>query len=176
ETRGGAGARARHAASATGLLVTHDQSEALSLADQVAVLRAGRLIQAGSPSEIYMSPFDPELAHFVGGATALPGVPDPSGTAAFSALGTLELAEPATSSELVLVIRPDQVSVAEHGVAARVDDVSFYGHDAALRLTLVDDGTAIVARVTGPTAPRVGETIRVGVHGAVHAYPAVVQP
>jgi iron(III) transport system ATP-binding protein len=174
ESTGRAVARALHAADATGLLVTHDQSEALSLSDQVAVLRAGRLVQAGSPSDVYMTPSDPELARFVGGATALRGTADPTRTAAFSALGTLDLAEAATCDDLDLVIRPDQVLIADNGVAAFVDEVSYYGHDAAVRLTIVDDGTAIVARVTGPAAPQVGQTVRVGVVGAVHAYPAPV--
>ena len=73
ESTGRAVARALRAARATGLLVTHDQSEALSLSDQVAVLRDGRLIQAGSPADVYLAPHDPELARFVGGATPLPG-------------------------------------------------------------------------------------------------------
>lgn len=172
ESTGRAVARALRTAGATGLLVTHDQAEALSLSHQVAVLRSGRLVQAGSPAEVYMTPQDPELARFVGGATALPGTADPSGLAAFSALGTLELAQPASSPELDLVIRPDQVLLVDHGVAAHVDDVSFYGHDAAVRLTILDDGSAIVARVPGPSAPTVGETVRVGIHGPVHAYSA----
>jgi iron(III) transport system ATP-binding protein len=174
ESTGRAVARALRAVDATGLLVTHDQSEALSLADQVAVLRAGHLIQSGSPADVYMSPRDPELARFVGGASALTAVADSSGTSAHSALGSLELAHQATSQELVLVIRPDQVVLAEHGVRAHVDEVSFYGHDAAVRLTIVDDGTALVARVNGPSAPQIGSTVRVGVHGPVHAYPAPV--
>ena len=55
------------------MLVTHDQDEALSLADQVAVMRAGRLVQADAPYTLYRSPVDADVARFVGGATALPG-------------------------------------------------------------------------------------------------------
>ena len=46
----------------------HDQNEALSLADQVAVMRAGRLVQSAPPSEVYLSPTDPQVAEFVGRA------------------------------------------------------------------------------------------------------------
>ena len=175
ESTGRAVARALRAARATGLLVTHDQSEALSLSDQVAVLRAGRLIQAGSPADVYLAPHDPELARFVGGAASLPGTADSAGTGAECALGPVVLAHPAAAEQLVLVVRPDQVLLGHDGVKARVDEVSFYGHDAAVRLTLATDGTALVARVDGPTAPSAGDVVHVGVRGAVHAYPAPVR-
>jgi iron(III) transport system ATP-binding protein len=175
ESTGRAVARALRAARATGLLVTHDQSEALSLADQVAVLREGRLIQAGSPADVYLTPHDPELARFVGGATSLPGHTDAAGTGAECALGRVVLTHPASAERLVLVVRPDQVRLDQDaGVPARVDEVSFYGHDAAVRLTLLAGHVALVARVSGPGAPAVGAEVRVGVHGPVHAYPAPV--
>lgn len=172
ESTGRAVARALRAAHATGLLVTHDQSEALSLSDQVAVLRDGRLIQAGSPADVYLAPHDPELARFVGGATSLPGRAG-QGTAATCALGAVTLTHPSSADDLVLVIRPDQVVLDPAGVEARVDEVSFYGHDAAIRLTVA--GAALVARVPGPSAPAAGDQVRVGVRGTVHAYPAPVR-
>lgn len=172
ESTGRAVARALRSAQATGLLVTHDQSEALSLSDQVAVLREGRLIQAGSPADVYLAPHDPELARFVGGATPLPGRAG-QGVSATCALGAVTLAHPASADDLVLVIRPDQVVLDPTGVEALVDEVSFYGHDAAIRLSV--GGAALVARVAGPSAPRAGERVRVGVRGTVHAYPAPVR-
>ena len=172
ESTGRAVARALRAARATGLLVTHDQSEALSLSDQVAVLRDGRLIQAGSPADVYLTPHDPELARFVGGATSLRGLAG-SGRSATCALGPVTMTHPASADEVILVIRPDQVVLDPGGVEARVDEVSFYGHDAALRLTVA--GAALVARVAGPTAPAAGDQVRIGVRGAVHAYPAPVR-
>ena len=62
------------ASGATAVLVTHDQGEALSLADQVAVMRGGRLVQASAPATVYGRPVDPGVATFVGGAVLLPGV------------------------------------------------------------------------------------------------------
>jgi len=174
ESTGRAVARALRHAGATGVLVTHDQSEALSLADQVAVLRVGRLVQAGSPVDVYMAPRDPELARFVGGAASLTG--RAAGTGATCALGTVTLTHPPVAEDLVLVVRPDQLRLAvADGVAARVDEVSFYGHDAAVRITLLDSPTALVARVSGPAAPAAGDEVRVGVAGPVHAYPAPVR-
>jgi iron(III) transport system ATP-binding protein len=170
ESTGRAVARALHAADATGILVTHDQSEALSLADQVAVMRSGLLVQAGSPADVYTAPHDPELARFVGGATSLAGRAD--GPGAVCALGTVTLSLPPPAGELVLVVRPDQLRLGEAGVPARVDEVSFYGHDAAVRLTLLESATALVARVSGPVAPAAGDEVRVTVAGPLHAYPA----
>src|SRR5690606_34314019 len=60
-------------AETTAVLVTHDQDEALSMADLVAVVDDGRLIQVGTPAEIYAKPRSRWLAQFVGGALVLPG-------------------------------------------------------------------------------------------------------
>ncbi len=65
-------ARVLHTAGITAILVTHDQAEALSFADQVAVLREGRLVQAGTPQALYLSPRDRETATFLGDAILLP--------------------------------------------------------------------------------------------------------
>ena len=73
EDTGRAVARALRASGATAVLVTHDQGEALSLADQVAVMRAGRFLQVSPPAEIYLRPASPEVAGFVGHATLLAG-------------------------------------------------------------------------------------------------------
>ena len=85
----------------------------------------------------------------------------------------MRLTHPASADDLVLVIRPDQVVLDPAGVEAHVDEVSFYGHDAAIRLTV--GRTALVARVPGPTAPAAGDRVRIGVRGTVHAYPAPVR-
>ena len=61
------------AAGASALLVTHDQAEALSLADEVAVLRDGRVVQTGSPEEVYDRPSSRWVAEFLGEADVLPG-------------------------------------------------------------------------------------------------------
>ncbi len=160
--------RALRAAVATAVLVTHDQNEALSLADQVGVMRKGRLAQVGSPTEVYRAPVDPEIAVFVGGATVLPAqVYD---GLARCALGVLSVPHAQARGDAQVLIRPEQIQVDdghEDGVAARVTEVSFYGHDAALRLDLLPSGPHVVARTIGSAVPPTGAIVRLRVSGAV---------
>jgi iron(III) transport system ATP-binding protein len=172
-TTGQAVVRALNAASATAVLVTHDQDEALSLTDQVAVMRAGRLVQADAPYTLYRSPVDADVARFVGGATALPAhVRD---GVASCILGDLPLTRPCPDGAAEVLVRPEQVRLdgAAHDarVEARVTEVSFYGHDAACRLDLQPDGPALVARIVGLEVPEVGSVVKVGVAGGVVAFP-----
>ncbi|HYH35227.1 MAG TPA: ABC transporter ATP-binding protein [Nocardioides sp.] len=168
-TTGRAVVRALQAEHATALLVTHDQDEALSLADQVAVMRAGRLVQAARPRELYRSPGDAEVARFVGGAAILPAtVADDVAT---FALGTARVHGHVADGRADVVVRPEQVTIRPGGHGARVTEVSFYGHDAAVRLDLLPDGPTLVARVTGLAAPEPGSEVAVGITGEVHCLP-----
>lgn len=161
--------RALAATRTTALLVTHDQNEALSLADQVAVMRAGRLVQSASPSEVYLSPRDPQVAEFVGRAVVLPGTATEA--RATCALGEVVLTEPA-SGEVSLMIRPEQVFVdlaRAEGVRGTVEEVSYYGHDCAVRVRL-GDGTDVLSRMAGVRHPAVGDVVHLRVTGLVRAY------
>jgi iron(III) transport system ATP-binding protein len=180
ESTGRAVVDALHAAEATAILVTHDQSEALSLADQVAVMRDGRLAQTGSPVAVYRAPADPGVATFVGGANLLPASVD--GLVATCALGRLDVAPGYTVAEgpAVVLVRPEQIRLlpaADGGsrsggsddVPARVSDVVFYGHDAAVRLDL-PGGARLTSRVVGTEAPEPGTGVRLQVLGPVTAF------
>ena len=152
------------------VLVTHDQQEALSIADVVAVVRDGRVIQAADPWEVYARPVDLGVAAFVGEAVVLDGTA--TGTSASSPLGDLALERP-LSGPVALVVRPEQIEVAPSdlsAVEALVVDRVFYGHDALLRLRL-PGGTLLTARTPGHPLPAVGSTVRVGVRGQVVAFP-----
>ncbi|MGN6251946.1 MAG: ABC transporter ATP-binding protein [Marmoricola sp.] len=165
ESTGRAVARALRAAGSTAVLVTHDQSEALSLADQVAVMRTGRLVQAGTPSEVYLHPVDAHVARFVGGANVLPARGE--GATARCALGEVRLTG-AEHGDVLVVVRPEQLMVhagAGTGAPALVREVSFYGHDADVRLELAD-GATVVARVSGHRPPAPGEQVALAVDGA----------
>lgn len=164
--------RALRAAGATAVLVTHDQDDALSLADQVAVVREGRVVQAASPHDLYRAPAGPDVARFVGGAVILQATV--ADGIASSVLGDLPVTGDYDAGEAQVLIRPEQVRIddpALQSVAkARVDEVSFYGHGAAVRLTLLPNGPAMIARTSGMEAPEVGRTVAVSVFGPVTVF------
>jgi iron(III) transport system ATP-binding protein len=155
---------ALHAAGATAVLVTHDQEEALSTADVVAVMRDGVVVQAGSPQDVYRAPMDVGVARFVGEAVVVPATVRDG--VAWTPLGHLPLSEPAADGRGTVVLRPEQVHlVAEHeGLSARVVDTSFYGHDASVRLDVTCPGEvhlSVACRTQGdlPTGDTVGVRI-----------------
>ncbi|RQH08884.1 ABC transporter ATP-binding protein [Paraburkholderia dinghuensis] len=170
-------ARALAAAGATAVLVTHDQAEALSLGDEVAVLWSGRLLQTAAPQTLYRRPATPELAAFIGESVLLPGhIVDGR---AQCVLGALPVAAGANLVDSVVdvMLRPEQIEVLpetaqrEGALDALVHDITFQGQDAALTLQLVESQTTVRARVPGYRTPRRGERVRLAVGGEVSVYP-----
>ncbi len=104
-------ARLLGSADITTILVTHDQSEALSFADQVAVMREGRLVQSGRPLDLYLRPSDPAIASFLGETIVLPA--QLAGGWADCALGRIEVDESQRSGPAQIMLRPEQLQVAE---------------------------------------------------------------
>ncbi|MEO3811861.1 ABC transporter ATP-binding protein [Sphaerisporangium sp. B11E5] len=137
----------------TTIFVTHDQEEALSVADRVAVLKDGRLEQSGTPAEVYDSPATPFVAEFVGTMNHLPG--RLSGSAEVEVLGQrlpVQGALPGTTDVDVLV-RPETVLVSPSpDGAALVVSSSFRG--ASVRLRLRVEGTEFLADLPGHDATR----------------------
>jgi iron(III) transport system ATP-binding protein len=156
-------------ARATAVLVTHDQEEALSTADQVALLSGGTIVQAGSPRELYWHPVNAAVAQFVGDANLIDAeVVDGE---LKTELGALEpLGGPRWVSGAVgrALVRPEQVRLdAIGGIRATVVETVFYGHDAVIRLDLA--GRALLSRTQG-VLPMAGEQVRVKVSGPVTFY------
>ncbi|MFE6610969.1 ABC transporter ATP-binding protein [Amycolatopsis sp. NPDC057786] len=172
EGTGRAVAAALRATGATAVLVTHDQGEALSLADQVAVMRAGRLVQLDTPSAVYRTPRDSGVARFVGDAVLLPA--EVRDGRASCALGSVAVRD-ARPGRAQLLVRPEQILLSgpssADGVPVVVEDISFYGHDASVRLRVAPDGPRITARVAGDTLPEPGAQLIAGVAGDCLAYP-----
>jgi iron(III) transport system ATP-binding protein len=171
ETRA-AVAAALAAAGATTVLVTHDQAEALSMADQVAVLRGGRLVQLTDPRTLYRAPSDLDVATFVGEAVVLDA--EIRNGQAHCALGTLELERPRADGRARVLLRPEQLRLSATtgpGPAARVRSVDFYGHDSRVWLEL-PGGLAVTARLDGADVPTPGDDVAVTVRGTALAFPA----
>ena len=103
-------------AEATALLVTHDQEEALSLADRLAVMREGRIVQVGAPEEVYGRPASRWAAQFVGEVNVLAGVAREGGVE--TELGRFDLRAPATGTVHVAV-RPEQLELSAATTATR---------------------------------------------------------
>jgi iron(III) transport system ATP-binding protein len=166
---GAAVVAALRAAEATAVLVTHDQSEALSLTDEVAIMRDGRIAQIGRPADVYAAPADVGVARFVGDAILLPA--EITGGEAVCALGRLPVEGAAPAGAASVLIRPEQLVLDGDGVAARVGDVGFYGRDAVVELTLGSGEHRVVARVPGSAVPARDAEVRVRVRGTVRAFP-----
>ncbi|KIH83407.1 ABC transporter ATP-binding protein [Pseudomonas batumici] len=179
-------AQALSAAGATALLVTHDQSEALSMGNQVAVLWKGELVQVASPEQLYRMPVNPELARFVGDAMLLPGIAD--GANVGCALGSLRLMAAMPAGPVQVLLRPEQIrlSAVHDGVEwgagkarGRVLKVDYYGHDACVHLSLLAEptsSTALIARLPGHLCPRPGDEVAIRVEGEVLAYSHLMEP
>ncbi len=158
------------AAGATAILVTHDQPEALSVGDPVAVLRDGRLVQVASPHLLYRRPVDAELARFVGEAVLVPGMAREGRV--HCDLGHLTLSSGMPEGEVDVLVRPEQIRLRTGGgIPARIDAVAFHGHDATVSLTLLAGSGAILsARVPGFQTPQPGDEVTITVDGEVMAY------
>ncbi|WP_084959997.1 ABC transporter ATP-binding protein [Thermoactinospora rubra] len=154
-------------AGATAVLVTHDQEEALSMADTVAVMRDGVIVQEGTPGEVYSAPRDLGVATFVGEAVVLDAVA--SGGVASCVLGDLEHSANGAAGPGRVAVRPEQVVLAE-GDRGTVERVEFFGHDAAVTVAL-PEGVVIRARTRGDVAYRPGDRVGVSVRGPVLFFP-----
>jgi iron(III) transport system ATP-binding protein len=165
----------------TGVLVTHDQAEALSTGREVAVLRAGRLVQTAAPSVLYRTPADLDVARFVGEAVVLAGAAARGLVA--TALGELALIDPRLEGRVEVMIRPEQIALrqaragdvelaAGSGINAKVVSSTFYGPDTVVELRLDSVPEPITARVLrGHDVPVPGSTVELAVIGPVMGYP-----
>jgi iron(III) transport system ATP-binding protein len=176
EETGRAVVRALRATGAAALLVTHDQGEALSLADQVAVMRGGSFSQVDSPTTVYLSPADADVASFIGHASLLTGWVGRDGTVECS-LGVLPVRGPCEPGLVRVGVRGEQVQVLPadaEGILAEVADVSFFGHDATIRVVLESDDR-VAARTPSGIVPRPGTAVRLQVLGEVVVFPEPVR-
>lgn len=172
-----------HGIGSTVVLVTHDQAEAMAMADHLVVMRDGRVVADGTPRDVYERPVDLELARFLGVATVLPGriaaADDPR---VECALGRLPLnGWDGRIGDCFVLLRPEDLSVSPVVDADRPDDVvvgsirgcSYFGAEA-LAYVAVPGGTEPVAvRVPGHRRLEPGDRVALSVRRAVCTYPVI---
>ncbi len=172
----------------TAVLVTHDQQEALSTADLVAVLRHGRVAQAGSPWHVYREPVDLGVARFVGEAVVLDGTVRAG--LAVTVLGALAVAGPlpADGERVDVLLRPEQLALGvaagpgggEHrgtperpsGAHGLVAAVEFQGADSVVSVELHPGAESLLVTVRERWADRrSGDPVQIRVTGPARVYP-----
>ncbi|MGO4432901.1 ABC transporter ATP-binding protein [Paenarthrobacter sp. RAF9] len=138
-------AKVLNAAGVTTILVTHDQAEALSFADQVAIMRGGKLAQIGNPFVVYTRPADRATAEFLGDAVILDAWME--GSLATCSLGGIPVRRPPAQGKVQLMLRPEQIRIASDGpIRGVVVDTDYFGPETTVRIKLGEyrapDGSA----------------------------------
>jgi iron(III) transport system ATP-binding protein len=153
-------------AGTTTVLVTHDQDEALSMADQVALLSHGRILAAAPPRELYSRPLSREVAGSIGEMNILEATLE--GTSATCLLGTVTLTDSAAGDGFVFV-RSEQVEVIESPrpgtIGGTVRRFDYFGHDSLARIDV--DGTEVTARLSGDRTLAAGQAVWIAARGPV---------
>lgn len=161
-----------HAAQATALWVTHDQDEALSCADRVAVLIEGRVAQFSTPQELYRSPVSREVAAFVGNAIELQGTIHANGTTAATPLGDVTLNHGHIPGPAIITIRPEQLDIVDDTnstVSGTVISAKYYGHDGTVSVQL-ETSDVVHVRLHARRMPVVGTRVGLVVYGELAAF------
>ncbi|MCC6236170.1 MAG: ABC transporter ATP-binding protein [Dehalococcoidia bacterium] len=154
----------------TAVFVTHDQDEALSLAERVAVMVAGQVRQHGTPREVYLSPADRDVAEFMGEANFLPGAVETG--SAVTELGRIALEGPTAGVAEVMVRAEDIELVHDGGAPAELVAVEYFGHDSLATLRLAS-GHTVRARWKSAGELRPGSRVQLAVAGRARSFPPV---
>ena len=162
----------------TSIYVTHDQEEAFSIADVVAIMNEGKLVQLGTPRELYSQPADQFVAEFVGLSNLVPVelVDSAPEFTTVKALGQViryrgQLQE--TSDNLSIVLRPEAIQItgdSENGVPARVMSLAYVGPIVRYRVLMDEDGTQLMVDLSNPSPDEFyaeGTAVRITLPGEV---------
>lgn len=154
----------------TTVLVTHDQEEAFSIADEVGIMLDGKLEQTAPPRLLYQEPATPEIARFVGDANFIPA--EANGDTAQCILGTIPLRSP-QNGPVSLMIRPETLHLTpdENG-SATVIESTYFGHDQVLKFNLMN--TVLEARFSAYNQFSIGQRVSVGILAPAVAYPTKI--
>jgi iron(III) transport system ATP-binding protein len=151
----------------TALYVTHDQAEALSTADRIALLSGGRIAQVGTPRQLYQAPSSRVVAAFVGEANLISAVV--AGATLRTAIGTLRTRDlPATArdgAQVTLCLRPERVRFVsledqrENRIEARIEEAGYLGASGLWRLAVGASSTPLMVSEPCPPQRKVGDTV-----------------
>lgn len=163
----------------TALLVTHDQDEAMAMADHLIVMREGRVVSAGDPRSVYDAPADAELGRFLGDSTVLPGVLEQHDGAVVvrCALGLLEPAMAGvgkvSGKSCEVLLRAENLALDAGSATAAIPGIvvsqAFSGHDSLVRVHL-QDGPLVSVRIAGSRRFDVGQHVGVSTIGSAPTY------
>jgi putative spermidine/putrescine transport system ATP-binding protein/spermidine/putrescine transport system ATP-binding protein len=154
----------------TTVFVTHDQEEALTLSDRIAIFDRGRILQSGTPSEVYDRPVNRFAAAFLGDANFLSGRAV-GGRIDVAAIGPIAFAgpSPAEGRDVAIAVRPEKVALlaagapAESGrnrLSATVESIVFSGSSISYRLRLADGSAFVVfAQNSGDRRHQAGDAV-----------------
>jgi ABC-type Fe3+/spermidine/putrescine transport system ATPase subunit len=132
-----------HRLSVTALFVTHDQEDAFAVADRIALLANGKLLQAGAPEELYDAPASRAVAEFIGRAALVPATFDGArATIAIAGVAYQFAARGSARGDVLAVLRPDTLTLAPEGTArawfGTVTSRRFAGAHVAYHVKLSD--------------------------------------
>jgi len=139
--------RMQHEAGITFIIVTHDQEEALVMADRMAILRDGRLLQVGAPEEVYERPADRFVANFIGVMNFIEGTVGADGL--FRAEG-LEVKAAGNAGPATLAVRPENIVIGPPGdlpVSGVIVDIAYHGLDRVLHIKTAATATPLQVRI-----------------------------
>lgn len=174
-------------AGVTAILVTHDQEEALSFGHQLAVIRQGRLVQAGAPKALYFRPVDEDTATFLGDALVFSA--DIQNGWAQCPLGRIRVDSPKANGFAQIMLRPEQLHLRHGEMLAHGADGCFgtvlgsdFGGDKCSVMVQLEaqhvespgssSALSIHVRVPAMDCPDIGTRVHIGVSGGAHLFPA----
>jgi spermidine/putrescine transport system ATP-binding protein len=150
--------RLQHETGITFIFVTHDQEEALTMSDRIAVMSKGKILQVGSPHDIYNRPAVRFVANFIGETNFLKGVVRSSGKVNLDAGPEVKAAAPEgakQSGEVTVVMRPEHavlVKPAQGQLKGTVENIVYFGTDTHFHV-LLTDGSEFMVRQQNSGAP-----------------------
>lgn len=158
----------------TTIFVTHDQEEAMSMADRVAVMKDGEILQVGTPTDLYSNPKSPFIADFVGTSNILPGViKKREGTLAYVKVGDQVIKSESTieANEVKIIIRPENIIILDEAsqtydnyFEGKIDLATYLG--STVRYEIIVDQHRLIADTvyeSGDSILRNGTTVKLGI-------------